>query len=169
MKMVLKAWVALSLVTAVVICVASFVVWKATRPKLQLKACFHSYSGLKPNAMVRVAGVEAGRVRRIKDGIGECPVDIEIELMLTKDFEHLPRNASARLETEGVLGPAYLEIDLPKVSGPAIENNGVPQTAEYTQGLSPEAAEKLKKIANDVIDKATARPVNTVPGAPEGR
>ena len=111
-----------ALVVALVVATgaAAFAIWKATRPKLQLRTCFHSYSGLAPGANVRLGGVEVGRVRNIRNEIPDCPVDVEFELAATKQFHSLPSNATARLGTEGILGPAYLEIVLPKSPGPAI-------------------------------------------------
>jgi ABC-type transporter Mla subunit MlaD len=115
---------------------------------------------LKPGANVQLAGVEIGRVRKIRNEIGtDCPVDVEFELALTKQFRSLPSNATARFSTEGILGPTYLEIVLPKSPGQAIENHGVIQGVDHSDGLSPEAARKLKRLVNDVIDKATAQPL----------
>jgi hypothetical protein len=33
------------------------------------------------------------------------------------------------------------------------------QGVDYSDGLSPEASRKLKRLVNDVIDKATAHPL----------
>ena len=161
MKTLLKtSRFALTITFLVVSGAAGFATWKATRPKLQLQTCFHSYSGLEPGANVQLAGVEIGRVRRIRNEIGtDCPVGVEFELALTKQFRSLPSNATARFSTEGILGPTYLEIVLPKSPGQAIENHGVIQGVDYSDGLSPEASRKLKRLVNDVIDKATAQPL----------
>ena len=51
MKTLLKtSRFALSITFLVVSGAAGFATWKATRPKLQLQTCFHSYSGLEPGA-----------------------------------------------------------------------------------------------------------------------
>ena len=155
----------LVIVIGTAICVLAVAVWKMTGPRFVLRSCFHNIQELKRGASVRVAGVEMGRVRSIhpKPGDQNCPVEVEFELELTKTFRDLPRNAAAVLATDGVLGPTFLEIDLPKVAGPPIADHGTVETLEYTQGLNPEAAAKLKKAVNDVIDKATARPVGKSP------
>ncbi len=154
-----RSWLVLSLVAIVTVCLGGIVIRKATQPSLHLRTCFHSYSGLKPDAMVRLAGVEIGRVRRITNGNEACPVDVQFELALTKEFSHLPRNATAQLETEGVLGPTYLAIVLPKTGGPAIQDQGELQSIETTAGLlSPETAKKIKKLVDDQIDGMTAKP-----------
>jgi len=70
---------------------------------------------------------------------------------------------------EGILGPTYLEIVLPKSPGQAIENHGVIQGVDYSDGLSPEASRKLKRLVNDVIDKATAQPLTSTSDTQEKR
>jgi ABC-type transporter Mla subunit MlaD len=154
----------LSFVIAGGLCGAGLAIWKATRSGLQLRACFHMDAGLKPATVVRVAGVDAGRVQSVSHQVGDCSVEVKFLLALTPDFQSLPRNATAHIAADGILGPSFLEIDLPKVSGPAIENHGMVQTVEYTPGLNPKAAEKLKKVMNEAIDKATAKPVKSTSG-----
>jgi hypothetical protein len=87
-------------------------------------------------------------------------VDVEFDVYLSNSLRSLPSNATARIETAGILGPSYLGIDLPEVNGPPIGNHGELRTVEYTVGLDPKTAEKLKKFVNDEIDKMTAKPVD---------
>jgi ABC-type transporter Mla subunit MlaD len=104
-----------------------------------------------------------GAVRSIHHQGGDCPVNVELRMPLQNGF-HLPKNASATLQSAGVLGPTFVEIKLAGIPGPPIENHARLETVEYTGLLTTEAAAKLKKTIGDEIDKMTARPI---PGSPE--
>ena len=162
--MKLRVWFALALATAIALCVSTLKVWNAVRPTLHLRSCFHESAGLKAGAAVRVVGVDAGKVRRVVPAAPDCPVDVELALPLTSEFRSLPQNATAKISTEGVLGPSYIEIELPKIPGPAIANYGMIRTVEYSGTLDPKTAEKLKKFVNDAIDNVTAKPIESVEG-----
>ena len=149
----------LGLVAAVALGIATFKLREAIQPSLYLGACFQTKSGLKPGAEVRVAGVEAGTVQSVTLQSNECPVRVEFRLTLTRYFGSLPRNATARMETAGVLGPTFLEIDLPQVPGSALENHGTVKTVETKGQLDPKTAETLKKVIDDAIDRATEKPI----------
>ena len=151
----------MALAIVIALCIISLKVWNAVRPTLYLRGCFHESTGLKAGAVIRVAGVDAGKVRSVVPAAAECPVDVELALPLTTEFRSLPQNATAQISTEGVLGPNYVEIELPKVPGPVITNHGTIRTVEYTGGLDPKTAEKLKKFVNGAIDKATAKPLES--------
>ena len=115
--------------------------------------------GSRPAPLFAWLESKAGKVRSVQPAGPDCPVDVELALPLTSEVRSLPQNASAQIQTEGVLGPSYVEIHLPQVAGPPIADRGTIQTVEYRSGLDPEAAEKLKKFVNDAIDKATAKPL----------
>ncbi len=155
-----RYWVVgLGLVAALALGTATFKLREAMQPSLHLGACFQTKSGLKPGAEVRVAGVEAGMVQSVTLQSNECPVRVEFSLTLTKYFGSLPRNATARMETGGVLGPTLLEIDLPKVPESALKNHETVKTVEANGQLDPKAAETLKKVIDDAIDRATEKPI----------
>src|ERR1700756_5499379 len=133
--MKLRAWFGLVLGIAIALCAVTLTVWKARKPILRLRALFHESAGLTAGAAIRVAGVEAGKVRSVKPAGPDCPVDVELVLPLTSEFRSLPQNASAQIQTEGVFGPSYVEIHLPQVAGPPIADRGTIQTVEYRSGL----------------------------------
>ena len=155
--MKLRVWFAIAVAILITLCITTVKIWNAVRPTLNLRACFHESAGLKAGADLRVAGVDAGKVRRVVPAAPDCPVDVELALPLTASFGALPQDATARISTEGVLGPSYVEIELPKAPGPVIANHGTIRTVEYSGTLDPKTAEKLKKFVNDAIDKATAK------------
>jgi ABC-type transporter Mla subunit MlaD len=142
--------------------VSAFVGWKVwvvTRPALVLTACFHDALGLKEDAAVRVGGVEVGAVRSIHHQVGDCPVNVELRMPLQNGL-HLPKNTTATLQSDGILGPTYVDIKLSGIPGPPIENHARLETVEYTGLLTPEASAKLKKTIGDEIDRMTAKPLS---------
>jgi ABC-type transporter Mla subunit MlaD len=157
--MKLRVWFGLVLAIAIALCAVTLTVWKARKPILRLRACFHESAGLTAGAAIRVAGVEAGKVRSVQPAGPDCPVDVELALPLTSEVRSLPQNASAQIQTEGVLGPSYVEIHLPQIASAPIAEHGTIPTVEYTSGLDPKTAEKLKKFVNEAIDKSTAQPL----------
>jgi len=49
---------------------------------------------------------------------------------------YIPRDSIAFLSTEGVLGPAFVDIDISKASGPPLQNGGVVKTV-FVENLTP--------------------------------
>jgi ABC-type transporter Mla subunit MlaD len=158
-----RVWLVVAPSIALAVCAGGYTAWKANRPRLQVKTCFHESTNLARGAKVRIGGVEVGEVRRVTPEVSQCPVGIDFEVYLTKELRYLPSNATVQRETEGLLGPQYLAIELPAVSGPAIGNHGELKAVEYKVGLDPKTAEKLKRFVNDEIDKMTVRPEDTNP------
>src|SRR3972149_10096965 len=88
---------------------------------------FDSAAGLDPNAPVRVAGVEVGRVKTItlKDDMAHLELLIQPDVKIGKDF-------TAVLTTKGLLGEKYLEL-VPGVPGvPSLkEGEYITRTRSY--------------------------------------
>lgn len=118
---------------------------------------FDSAAGLDPNAAVRVAGVEVGRVRKISlvDHKALLELQIRPEVKIGKDF-------TAVLTTKGLLGEKYLEL-LPGHPGapPLTEGEHITRTRAYAD------IDRLITILSDVsldIKKITESLSNVLGG-----
>ncbi|NKD45164.1 outer membrane lipid asymmetry maintenance protein MlaD [Haematospirillum jordaniae] len=71
-----------------------------------LRASFHSAEGLSVGADVRLAGVSVGRVSaRSLGGAGRADVDL-----IVSNGVSIPLDSAAMIETDGLLGSKYVEI-----------------------------------------------------------
>ncbi len=106
-----------TLIGAVVVAVAGVFLWFAlarggdapqSGDRREMGARFSSVSGISPGADVRVAGVKVGLVKSI-----ELDMETnEAQLVLAVDRElSLFEDAVARIQTDGLLGGAYISLD----------------------------------------------------------
>jgi phospholipid/cholesterol/gamma-HCH transport system substrate-binding protein len=141
-------WLTLLIVSTGLIAIAGFSLLKiSSRPRLRLRACFQDVNGLRPGARVRLAGVDVGVVRDVRAQPTDqaCPGAVEIELR--RDLK-IPEDSLASVETEGVLGPSFLEIDVVSATGPALRDGGL---------LPSKESEKLSETFNRALTKAVDR------------
>jgi phospholipid/cholesterol/gamma-HCH transport system substrate-binding protein len=91
----------------------------------RVKSCFTNAQGLKSGAVVRIAGVDVGVVRHVRANLQSryCPAEVEMAIS-TPYVLHVPKDAIAGIESDGVLGPSYVDIDVAGATGPPIENYG---------------------------------------------
>src|SRR3989337_3862710 len=116
---------------------------------------FDSAAGLDPNASVRVAGVEVGRIKTIslKDSKAHPQLLIQPEVKIGKDF-------TAVLTTKGLLGEKYLELIPGSPNAPPLkEGEQIKRTLAYAD------MDKLITIMSDVsadIKKVTETLSNVI-------
>ncbi len=121
---------------------------------------FDSAAGLDPNAPVRVAGVEVGRVKKIalKDDKAHLELQIQPDVKIGKDF-------TAVLTTKGLLGEKYLEL-VPGVPGapPLKEGEYITRTRSYAD------MDRLITLLTDVSGdiKEITESLSNVLGGDEG-
>jgi len=147
-------------------------------PSLRLKTCFQDVNGLRPGAKVRLAGVDIGTVQDVRAQPADkaCPGAVEMELRTPYELK-IPKDSVASTDTEGVLGPTYLEIDISRASGPPIQTGGQLPGKESVK-LSVELAdralraiESLRKQLSDAekplseAEKNCAQPTKPPSGA----
>ena len=97
-------------------------------PKITLKCYFDNASGLRAGAPVRLSGVDIGNVNNIRvvsnPDKRQTPVEITFKVNTKYSFG-LRKDSIASLETAGVLGETYVDIDSSQAAGPAAQNNDV--------------------------------------------
>jgi ABC-type transporter Mla subunit MlaD len=112
-----------------VIVVAGASIWLILRDRAHhftARAYFHNAQGIKPDAKVRVNGLDVGKVKDVSlsPALGDQPVEVLMRLD-SRYAARIPNDSTATIATEGLLGPPYVEIDVSKASGGPVSNNGV--------------------------------------------
>src|SRR5580704_18114403 len=90
------------------------------------KACFTNAMGLGAGAPVGFAGVDRGSVKsvRARPEVKNSPV--EVVMVFNPRYElKIPNDATVLLETAGILGETFVDIDAAKDTGPPIGANAV--------------------------------------------
>ena len=87
-------------------------------PRITLKAYFDNAEGLRVGAPVRLSGVDIGNVTRIVI-VREKPLTpVEVTMKVSTKYDYgMRRDSQVSLETAGVLGETYLDIDSSQAVG----------------------------------------------------
>jgi phospholipid/cholesterol/gamma-HCH transport system substrate-binding protein len=94
-------------------------------PRITLKSYFDNAQGLRPGAPVRLSGVDIGNVTKIRIVSDKdkqlTPVEVTMKVS-TKYHFGLRRDSVTSLDTAGVLGETYLDIDSAQAVGPIAQD-----------------------------------------------
>jgi phospholipid/cholesterol/gamma-HCH transport system substrate-binding protein len=130
------------------------------QPGYKVLVDFTDVAGLDIGDTVRVAGVEVGKVEaiRLEKNVGRVTISIDHRVPLYED-------ASAQVETYGLLGDRYISVDPGHSKLPRVAPGGEIQSA-----ISPEALDalfgKLSEVASDI--KTVTETLKNVLGGEEG-
>ena len=97
-------------------------------PRITLKSYFDNAEGLRVGAPVRLAGVDIGNVTRISI-VREKPLTpVEVTVKVSTKYDYaMRRDSVTSLETAGVLGETFLDIDSSQaVGGPVHDGDTLP-------------------------------------------
>jgi phospholipid/cholesterol/gamma-HCH transport system substrate-binding protein len=147
--------------------VVALLLVRSTGHKLTVKAYFTNASGLRDGANVRVAGVDVGSVKsvRARPELQQAPV--EVVMVLNPRYEvRIPADSIVSLETEGVLGPTYVEIDTTGASGPPIATNVVLKTRTIVKLTTEQLVENLSKMLENLQKKCGCGTQTDKPSSP---
>ncbi len=130
------------------------------QPGYQVLVDFPAVAGLDVGDTVRVAGVEVGKVETInlKANMGRVALSIDNRVPLYED-------ATAQVETYGLLGDRYISIDPGHSKLPRVHPGG-----EIHSAVSPEELDALFAKLSDVADdiKTVTTTLRNVLGGEEG-
>ena len=92
-------------------------------PRLTVKSYFDNAEGLRVGAPVRLSGVDIGNVTKISIVHDKplTPVEVTVKVSTKYGFG-LRRDSVTSLETAGVLGETYLDIDSSQAVGPQLQD-----------------------------------------------
>jgi phospholipid/cholesterol/gamma-HCH transport system substrate-binding protein len=122
---------------------------------------FDTAAGLEEKALVQVAGVEAGRVEKIRLVGGKA----ELGLRILPDIE-LRRDAKASIRSIGLLGDKYVEVTSGSLDQPLLKDGDIiearAEVADFDQLTG-----RLSTIAEDI--KSVTASISQVLGGEKGR
>jgi len=97
-------------------------------PKIILKSYFDNASGIRLGAPVRLEGVDIGNVDAIRIIRGNPLTPVEVTMKVSSKFDYaLHKDSVASLNTAGVLGETYVDIDSSQAkAGPAQNGDVLP-------------------------------------------
>ena len=130
------------------------------QPGYNVLVDFPDVAGLDVGDTVRVAGVEVGKVETInlRENLGRVALSIDHRVPLYED-------ATAQVETYGLLGDRYISIDPGHSKLPRVDPGG-----EIHSAVSPEELDalfgKLSEVADDI--KTVTTTLRNVLGGEEG-
>jgi phospholipid/cholesterol/gamma-HCH transport system substrate-binding protein len=111
--------------------VATLLDLKLGQPQTSYHAVFSNASDLESGDVVRIAGVEVGKVTGVsvtKDY--QAKVDFTVE-----SSQRLTSNTTASIEFENLLGQRYLQISQPRTGGDPLRSGGTIPVQRTTPGL----------------------------------
>jgi phospholipid/cholesterol/gamma-HCH transport system substrate-binding protein len=134
------------------------------RHRTVIKAYFNNAMGLRAGAPVRLAGVDIGAVKSVQaiPELKQFPVEVVMRISTPYDLR-IPQDSAATLETAGVLGETYVDINAAAASGPPIGTGGTLKTIAVVQMSTQEIVQKI----TDAIGRAQSacKPSNNCSGA----
>ena len=92
-------------------------------PRITIKSYFDNAEGLRVGAPVRLSGVDIGNVTRISIVRDKPLTPVEVTMKVsTKYGFSLHRDSVTSLDTAGVLGETFLDIDSAQAVGPLVQD-----------------------------------------------
>jgi len=148
-------------VIAAVAIVAVGLVFALRRPSvhhLKVTSYFQDAQGLRPGARVRTAGVEVGTVTsvRVRPELRDHPAEIVMDLNTPYELK-IPDDSVVMLETAGVLGDTFPEINIQGATGHPLESGGVLKSRESSRLTTQQVLDCLSNAVEhkpcDLSDK----------------
>ena len=103
-------------------------------PKIVVKSYFDNAGGLREGAPVRLAGVDIGNVKRIRvvsdPSKRLTPVEVIMRVSTRYGFG-LRKDSVTSLETAGVLGETYIDIESGQAKGPLAQDGDILATRDH--------------------------------------
>jgi phospholipid/cholesterol/gamma-HCH transport system substrate-binding protein len=123
---------------AVVIAVIAFAVLfsypRLFAHRIELRVYFQNANGLRAGAPVRLAGVGVGTITSVRARPEMQTAPAEVSMRLGTPYElNIPNDSTVSLETAGVLGETFAEINVLEASGAPVKNGGVLKSDQIPQ------------------------------------
>jgi phospholipid/cholesterol/gamma-HCH transport system substrate-binding protein len=138
----------IAIVVIAVICI--MVLFKPTKlwgHRLELRVYFQNAQGIRAGAPVRLAGVDVGSVTNVRPrpDVKGSPAEIVMELNTPYELK-VPKDSYVTLQTAGVLGETFAEIDAAGASGLPATSGSVLNAREVQALSTTQLMEKFEKL-----------------------
>ena len=129
---------------------------------MTLRTYFKDAKGMRPGAEVRIAGVDVGSVVsvRARPELPQNPAEIVMNIN-TNDQLAVPSDAVTSVQTAGILGESYVDIDVSRATGPPATNNSMLKSEESKSPSMAEIPERAEQnhsgkssVGNDLPAKS---------------
>lgn len=110
----------------------------------RLKTQFNYAEGIKPDSIVKLAGIEIGRVESIKF-LYSPDTKVELTLVLSRDAK-VHQDSVAFISTSGLVGDAFLGLTPGSTDKPFVKNG------DFLMSEDPVEMRKLMKRADAIAD-----------------
>jgi virulence factor Mce-like protein len=139
------------LLAVIVITVAggAFFCWRAEirNHRFTLKAYFQDVQGLQAGAQVRLAGVGVGKVTSVRALPERNKEPAEVVMRISTPYElNIPNDSTVSIETAGVLGEPFVEIDIAGAHGPPLSSGMILKSQSQTPNGTKTFAEQLGDV-----------------------
>ena len=117
--------------------------------RLELTTYFADAQGLRRGAPVRLAGVNVGSISdvRVRPDLRDNPAEVKLALLTNYELK-IPNDSTVSLQTSGVLGETFAEIDIHEAVGPAVGNHGT-----FKSKPSDDRGSQLLERVTDILEK----------------
>lgn len=120
--------------------------FRPERHSLRVRCYFQDAAGLRVGATVRVAGVNVGSVTSVRVRPEHPDYPAEVSLVLQTPYElNIPNDSVVTLETAGLLGETYPEIDIQGATGPVLQDG---ETLKTRPGQGPSMQQVMDCLTN---------------------
>lgn len=145
---------AIPLLVIILAAIGLWFIYQSHAHRLTVRTYFHNAQGLQRHAKVRANGLDVGVVEDVTltPRLGEQPVEVLLSFE-PRYTANIRSDATATIETEGLLGPPYIEIDLSSATGGPIGNTGVLKGLDKSVNTNGVAATALQNFLNVLSEK----------------
>jgi ABC-type transporter Mla subunit MlaD len=116
---------------------------------LHLQTHFIDGNSIKAGAVVRVAGVDVGRVTSVvvRPELKASPVEVKMTIATPYELT-IPEDSIVRLQSSGLLGETYPEISISETKGRPAKDGAELASRETKFVSAEETVDKLKQLAD---------------------
>ena len=117
----------------------------------QVNAEFTNIGSLRTGAAVRIAGVEIGTVKSITLTSGYSGFNANVSLQIKDQYNQIPRDYSAAIETSGILGDSFIALKPAKIELPGLYEDKYLKNGSIIELSNTTAALNLNSLINTFV------------------
>jgi phospholipid/cholesterol/gamma-HCH transport system substrate-binding protein len=144
-------WIFIGIAAVVLVVLGAWWRFGVSHPKFFVTTCFPNVEGLRPGATVRIAGVDVGYVKTVRAQPDDASCMAFVEMAVTAEYPlRIPQDSVVTIQTAGILGGPYPEIDVSQASGPAVQDGGRLASRPPKQSVLKDAVEAIQTLPSTV-------------------